>query len=31
MGLSSYHSIFEQDNTSMMSRWVENILVSQDG
>jgi hypothetical protein len=30
MGSSSYHSIFEHDNISTMSRWVESILASQD-
>jgi hypothetical protein len=30
MGSSSYHSIFEQDNISTISRRVENILASQD-
>jgi hypothetical protein len=30
MGSSSYHSIFEQDNISTMSRRVESILTSQD-
>jgi hypothetical protein len=28
MGSSSYHSIFEQDNISMMIKRVESILVS---
>jgi hypothetical protein len=30
MGSSSYHPIFEQDNISTMSRWVESILASHD-
>jgi hypothetical protein len=30
MGSSVYHSTFEQDNTSMMSRRVESIIGSLD-
>jgi hypothetical protein len=30
MGSLLYHSIFDQDNISMLSRRVESILASQD-